>query len=412
MTAAVRSDVSGPLEARLVPVLALLTAFVTASAPLAFHWVGAAELREGAAQSANEIAALIAAEAEERPVLWRYDTIRLLEHARTYAAQPHVGRVEVVDAEGRLLDPAASREAGDLLWERAPIVARDATVGHVWVGMSPGALRARSAVLLGVFALIGVALALVVHSIVMRSARTAESRIDALVDRLARTRSEQHLLALGARAVSAQEEERRAIARDLHDSIGQALTSIRVQAEVLATRTVDETTERGARKIAQASDATIEEVRRAIARLGPAVLDELGLGAAIARLLEDLEETGVSIEARIEPISEMSAAVERTAYRIAQEALTNVARHAAASRVAITIERRGEELSLEVRDDGRGITPDELESSHGLRAMRERAEILGGSLSIEALPEGGTRLLATLPLAAPPRGDRSAVSPR
>jgi two-component system sensor histidine kinase UhpB len=243
---------------------------------------------------------------------------------------------------------------------------------------------------------LAIGLVAAVRAIVMRSAAGAESRIDELVDRLAAARSEQRVRAIGARAVSAQEEERRAIARDLHDSLGPGRTAIRIQAELLRGGDGASAADRAAKKIAETSDATIEEVRRAIARLGPAVLDELGLSRAVARLIEDAKENAsLSIESRLDGAEGLSAALESTCYRIVQEALTNVARHAGARTARVTITREGDDVVVEIEDDGRGAEPTG-DAGHGLRAMRERAELLGGTLEIER--DGGTKVRAVLPL--------------
>lgn len=402
-----KADLRGPLAARLVPLLVVAFAAIAISAPLAHYWRGCAELRETAARDASDIGVVLAREAEQRPVLWRYDSIRLVQHLRAYEDRPDVARIEIVDAHARLLDASASDAEDGLVWASAPIAMRGELVGHVWIGMRLDALRGRSLVLLAFFAALALSLVVLVHAITMRSAALAEDRIDGLVERLANARSEQRVRMLGARAVAAQEEERRAIARDLHDTVGQALTAIRIQAEVLSARAGDPVAVRTvARRVAEASDATIEEVRRAIDRLGPAVLDELGLEAALARLLEQVAEVaGLEVTTHIAEVEQMPAAIETTCYRIAQEALTNVARHAGATRVTVSLRLDGEAIVLEIRDDGRGLEGDKEEPGHGLRSMRERAELLGGSLAIEPAPEGGTWIRARLPLPSEPSAE-------
>jgi signal transduction histidine kinase len=208
------------------------------------------------------------------------------------------------------------------------------------------------------------------------------------------------------RLVEAREEERRRLRRDLHDGLGpqlssQALTIDAVRA--LMRRDPDAAEELLLELKADAQDA-VADIRRLVYGLRPPALDDLGLLGALRETAEQYGAKGpsVSVEAP-ESLPQLSAAVEVAAYRIAQEALTNVARHAGASRCVVSLAVEGTSvLCLEVRDDGRGI-PDPrdhtaVRAGVGLTSMRERATELGGSLVVEPLPEGGTRVRARLPL--------------
>ena len=149
---------------------------------------------------------------------------------------------------------------------------------------------------------------------------------------------EERLRELSSRAVLLQEAERRVIARELHDSAGQALTAIRINLQIIAQ--LAEAGARGAEKVAglaartlTIADATLEEIRRAVSMLGPAILDDVGLVAAIQRLCDDLGEradTTIDCELDAPPASGLSPALESACYRVIQEALTNVTRHARA----------------------------------------------------------------------------------
>ena len=208
------------------------------------------------------------------------------------------------------------------------------------------------------------------------------------------------------RLVEAREEERRRLRRDLHDGLGpqlssQALTIDAVRA--LMRRDPDAAEEMLLDLKSDAQDA-VADIRRLVYGLRPPALDDLGLLGALRETAEQYSAKGlnVSVEAPERP-PQLSAAVEVAAYRIAQEALTNVVRHAEARActVALAVDEANA-LCLEVRDDGRGM-PDPREncSVHagvGLMSMRERASELGGSLLVEAMPEGGTRVRAELPL--------------
>lgn len=200
------------------------------------------------------------------------------------------------------------------------------------------------------------------------------------------------------RLVTAREEERRRLRRDLHDGLGPTLATITVKAEAASDAITVEPTQ--ARRlledlIGQAQTA-ISDIRRLVYNLRPPALDDLGLVAAIrAQALHyDLPGLHVSIEAPM-PLPEQSAAVEVAAYRIVQEALTNVVRHANARSCLIRLTCDGA-LLLEITDDGCGIAASRR-AGVGLRSMRERAEEVGGTCVVEALPDKGTRVRASLP---------------
>jgi signal transduction histidine kinase len=213
------------------------------------------------------------------------------------------------------------------------------------------------------------------------------------------------------RLVEAREEERRRLRRDLHDGLGPQLSSqaLTVDAALaLMRRDPDAAEELLLELKADAQDA-VTDIRRLVYGLRPPALDDLGLLGALRESAAQYGAKGldVSVEAP-ESLPPLSAAVEVAAYRIAQEALSNVARHAEADACTVSLDTDASSvLCLEVRDDGCGI-PDLRENSSiragvGLTSMRERAGELGGSLLIEPLPEGGTRVRASLPL---PKGEQ------
>lgn len=205
-----------------------------------------------------------------------------------------------------------------------------------------------------------------------------------------------------ARRVAAVEEERRRIRRDLHDGLGPGLAGIGLGLENVARRVRgagDETSAELLARLRQEIQEAIDSVRGLVYGLRPPALDELGLEGALRTALPsaggamevDLHVVG------LEPAARLPAAVEVAAYRIAVEAITNAARHSQARRCTVAIERNGA-LMVSVSDDGSGL-PDGWRAGVGVTSMRERAGELGGTLALLAGDEGGTRVLATLPLA-------------
>ena len=203
------------------------------------------------------------------------------------------------------------------------------------------------------------------------------------------------------RAVQAQEAERRRLARELHDETGQALTSILLGlAAVERTRTVEEA-RAAVGDLRGLVVRTLQDVRRLAVELRPSALDDFGLEPALKRLGRTVSEGGVldvQVEAWVVP-GRLPADVETAVYRIAQEALTNVVKHAAAKRVSIVVTRLPGRVAVMIEDDGVGF---DLATSRaeglGLLGMRERVELLDGSLKIESGPDVGTTLVVELPL--------------
>jgi signal transduction histidine kinase len=205
------------------------------------------------------------------------------------------------------------------------------------------------------------------------------------------------------RLVTAREEERRRLRRDLHDGLGPQLASLTMTAE--AARDLVSTDPARAEELLagvmeRAQDA-VSDVRRLVYELRPPALDALGLLAALRAYADHHTEGGIGVTVESpSALPPLPAAVEVAAYRIAMEAINNVARHASARNcnVRLSLDEQAGMLALEVSDDGRGIEGD-YEPGVGLSSMRERAEELGGSCTIKALPSGGTRVEALLPCA-------------
>ena len=200
------------------------------------------------------------------------------------------------------------------------------------------------------------------------------------------------------------EEERSAIARELHDEMGQSLTAIRSIAAALA-QSPELRGKPGAdaaRLLFETAGSTFDAMHRLIPRLRPIQLDETGLANALRDLAASLQQfnPGLRIELQLdEDFDGIDTDVETCAYRIVQEALTNVVRHAGASVVRIALHLAGDSLRLTVSDNGRGAADPFSRTGHyGVRGMRERAEALGGSLSIGPGAQGGLEVEACIPL--------------
>lgn len=216
-------------------------------------------------------------------------------------------------------------------------------------------------------------------------------------------RSQKSLRELGGHQERIKENERQRIAREIHDELGGVLTGIKAYVSVASSRVGSDA--QAAPLLAEAmaqADAALDTVRRVIADLRPSVLDQLGVWEAIEWQASQLEaQTGVHCHCVIDPdLPVLGADAGAMLFRIAQEALTNVARHAQATVVDITVRLDHEQLVLDIEDDGTSISPERLlaTESWGLRGMQERALYLGGTLNITRGPKQGTLVSLRLPL--------------
>jgi two-component system sensor histidine kinase UhpB len=200
-------------------------------------------------------------------------------------------------------------------------------------------------------------------------------------------------------ALLVQERERARVARELHDEVGQTLTAVMLQIESLSGR-IPAALGEEFDELRETTRAGAEDVRRIAARLRPEALEDLGLQSALSALATSFgDQARIRIERRLEPVTSLSAEQELVVYRVAQEALTNIARHAGAQRAELSLGRDDGVVTLRVRDDGRGLPSGALPSSNGIRGMRERAMLIGARLSIGPAAGGGTEVLLRVPVA-------------
>jgi two-component system sensor histidine kinase UhpB len=218
-----------------------------------------------------------------------------------------------------------------------------------------------------------------------------------MLDRLEGERRES-----GRRALRAQEGERARIARGLHDEVGQVLTGVLLQLDVLGSGS-----SRGEQRLAvaetkQAVRQALDEVRRIARELRPELLEHLGLVSALTELSRKFaDQSGIRVERRFaENLPPLSDEAELAVYRVAQEGLTNVARHAGASRVEVMLEPGADSVVLRIVDDGRGLVENApLNGQGGLRGMREHALLVDGALAVKPASGGGVEVRLEVPAA-------------
>ena len=226
--------------------------------------------------------------------------------------------------------------------------------------------------------------------------------VGACLDITEQKAAEAALRALSRRLVQAEETERRRIARELHDQVGQNLSALNINLDIVLGSLKDPSLRRRLEDSLKLVDGTLQSIEAVMAELRPPLLDEYGLGAALAWYAEEYaRRTGirVSVDKPSEAVPQLSPEAGVALFRIAQEALTNVAKHAGATVVRIELSLEGEEMKLCIADDGSGFDPAQARRGRwGMTTMRERAEAAGGRLSIESACGQGTAVRATVPL--------------
>jgi signal transduction histidine kinase len=241
--------------------------------------------------------------------------------------------------------------------------------------------------------------------------RTAElARVNASLrsEMVERERAERSRRELHARLIFVQEDERRRIAREMHDQFGEQLTDLGLKIAALkAACRADAGLRAKVEELEEVAQNLDRDVDDLVWKLRPTALDDLGLGAALANYVQDWSRR-VTVLAEFHSSGlegeRLASETETTLYRIAQEALTNVARHSRASKVGVILERRADQVLLTVEDDGVGFDPGEGDTAghgFGLLGMQERAELVGATLQIESGAGKGTTILVRMTTGTP-----------
>jgi two-component system sensor histidine kinase UhpB len=199
-----------------------------------------------------------------------------------------------------------------------------------------------------------------------------------------------------ARALSAQEAERRRIAQELHDEIGQTLTAVLLELKRVSEQ-APEPLRSELHQVQETTRDSLDEIRRIARRLRPGVLEELGLASALKALTTEISaHSRITARRQLDPdLPPLGEEAELVLYRVAQESLTNIVRHAGARHIELTLRRTPTGVELRIRDDGRGLHG--APEGAGIRGMRERALLIGAELTLGPAPQGGTEVRLDVP---------------
>jgi len=206
---------------------------------------------------------------------------------------------------------------------------------------------------------------------------------------------------LSQRSMQVQEEERRSLARELHDELGQSLNAIKVDAVTIRDNSVAlPEIHRGALSIIEVSSQVYDVVRSLMQRLRPVALDELGLRSAVQYSVEQWQRRHAGVRCTFSADGELDDLDEQTnitLYRLVQECLTNVAKHADATKVTVSMTRVANEIRFSFSDNGKGFDPSQRRRGLGLVGLRERVEALAGHFELDSAPGGGVQVKAVIP---------------
>lgn len=392
--------------------IALVTGLLVAVlAPAAYLVSARVALRTSAEATAQQIALDVAAFAVTDPLLWQYNVPKIVLATGAHERSLQVSAIEVRDCAGEVLlssvDLGFSGDARAVAF--APVLTPLGVVATI--GVAPNRAPARGIasrlVLIGlvVGTLVGLGLYWVPTRVVRRQyqeLRGAAAKLQAAQRELRETNlgleksvsdAVSQVRALSARAEQVQDNERARLARELHDTLGQNISALRLELDALER---DGDLNRRVPRLRGLSESQLGDLRRAIRDLRPAELDHQSLVRAIEELAEDLEvRSGLAISVGLPELGDLPPSLAASLFRIVQEGLTNVIRHAEASEVGIRATLNDAELTLTIRDDGQGGA--EVESGHGLSFMTDRLAAHGGELKV-CSGEDGTTLSIRVPL--------------
>ena len=393
---------------RMITVSITVGLLVAVLAPTSYLVAARAGLRDTASALAEDIADDVAEIAAREPHLWRYNVSKVVQATSAYGRRRDLASVRLLDCDGApMIRAGALGFTSDAHGPHAfaAIEGPTGTVGFIEIVADVTDSRIIAFRLSAAGTVLGILLAWV---LVVLPARIVRRQYDEVADagtqlrrahaRIEATNAtlEQRVEAavaevreLSDRAVRVQEEERARIARDLHDTLGQHLSAQRLELDALSMNP-SELAERSQRLLALNGEL-LDDLRRTIRDLRPAALDGRPLDAALGELAENFEmRTGVPASTRFSGLETLGPDLAAALFRVAQEALTNVARHAEASEISLRAHAEDGAVELEVRDDGRGGA--EERAGHGLRFMRHRVQAIGGTLDVESPAGQGTTI--------------------
>jgi signal transduction histidine kinase len=425
---------------RILPIMIMLIVLLSTSVPAVYFILKVKEAGFRAMSIAREASGLIKREVYANPVLWKYDTTKLTTYVEDHSFQPSLAGIFIEDENGCIVnveneDGLEPLRSDFIVWGAFPLVINNHPFGRVLAGIDTNTIRNHALLLIIPFLLAGLLLSGGIYFYAIRLIGKAQDTMEDLFQEVVATRdkldelnrnlermveaktdqlkkaceeineSRENIRKISTKSIMLQEEEKKSAAMDLHDSLGQTLTAIRIDMERLGGDMDPQEKHRILRRCMKLADEAMDELRHLVEAMRPPILDYAGLEGALQKTIErfeDRSEAAAEADIRLDG-RDMPPAVEIACYRIVQEALTNVMKHATATRVDIAVTADDHALTITVRDDGAGFVFEDAvkNDSQGIAGIRERAEILGGKAAWDTAPGRGCTMTVQLPLPAP-----------
>ncbi|MYM82305.1 sensor histidine kinase [Duganella sp. FT50W] len=415
------------VRARLLAMTAIPLAYLFCTFVWYAYQSRLAEVREEMAERGPLVAQVLADSSEFSVVSRRYDDLRLTLNG-LLRTDPSIYRIDVLDGQRRTLVHAAARagaSAAELRYDEAPIrkrlmwvsmLAPDGkpyqkdrpagasgvtveTVGYVRVTMSPSALLLKQTRRFYVELAVGSLGLLACALLAWQLAKGLDASLQASMRALREADDEKRRLI--RKVNTAVEDERQSIALEIHDELNATLIAVRLEAQRIADLSPEGETRDKAQSIIRLALGLYNSGRSLVRRLRPEVLDMLGLDGAVEEMARHYDNArgGCRFDLRARgDFSGVEKNIAISAYRIVQEALSNVVKHARASQATVTLAREADALRMQIADNGRGFDPAQASAGIGLVGMRERVYALNGSIAIDTGLAAGTRIAIVIPL--------------
>jgi signal transduction histidine kinase len=408
---------------RMLP-LAIAAGLIAFSAPpLFYRFASISELKTHAEIYAAQLASSVEEAAEQEPFFWRYNTSKIMWSTSAHRLQEDIGTVTIVDCagktvfDGKELELGTGNASGPTGWAAVKVGNRN--IAWVRVIMDTAMHRKRYLLIMLFSGCLGAVLGLLLFWFPRRVVRRQAGLLTNTIIRLEKAEkdlteanlklSRRVRQAVGAvrsiseRLIGVQEEERRRIARDLHDGVGQAVTALQITLKLMRARPSE--AKNHLAEAERSAEEILKEIRAAVFALRPAMLDAGDLEEGLRDFVERFElKTGIPASLRATgDLSAVSESLGSLLFRILQESLTNISRHAQAKEVGVTVVVETDCLRLEVSDDGRGFDPEDVSHGSGLRGIKERVSFAGGEMALKTSAGRGTQVMCRFPVLR--RGD-------
>jgi signal transduction histidine kinase len=372
---------------RMLPLSIFAAIVIMAVPPLIYHFTNQKDMKIQAEIYAKLLATDLGKSIETEPFLWQYRTNKILMYTDKHRFQKDIGTVVIRDCNDKIIIDSARLKIGTGATEgpaaKVPIITRGTTVGSVEVIMDPSEYKERIISISFKAGFVGACLFALLYFFPTKVVKAQAEKLAVAVGKL--------------QIAKIQEQERKRIARDLHDGVGQILTALQIELKLAQSQSLSDNHLENARTLAE---DILHEIRAAVLALRPAAFTHKNLEEAIRSFIEEFElRNSIPSSLRITGnLSELPKDMEVLVFRIFQECMTNILKHAKAGEIGVVLEITTDLLIMSISDDGMGFDPSDCKTGTGIRGIKERLELCGGNMKIDTTELNGTSLTFSIPL--------------